>query len=304
MLDLFFCPMNLLRRQLDICLWVACFLFLAYLIARLKFTIDRVRLKPINFSPVCLWDFTSNLAVISWVTFCFYESGMREWEQTVIVPIRVDIVLITPLLYLLTMLSIFSSWRLFRRCQDVRTLPKHIRTAPKLDTNWLKLANGLNVYNIALGVACLLSGWFAPSDQLAALPGIRSFILALPPYGRMLFIVIANYVIPSILLFFLITRTRIRQYVLPTRLVHILFVIGNLATVIYRAATVLCVSASDGGETYAWIVIWAYPVLMLRIGLYIGAIILFTNVVKYRRGENHSESSNRLTSTDTVNQRG
>jgi apolipoprotein N-acyltransferase len=48
------------------------------------------------------------LALVSaaWTVFGIYETAMREWEKTVSAPIRVDLVLLTPVLWLMTMIGI------------------------------------------------------------------------------------------------------------------------------------------------------------------------------------------------------
>jgi len=48
------------------------------------------------------------LALVSaaWIVFGIYEMGMREWEKTVTAPIRVDLLLLTPVLWMMTMIGI------------------------------------------------------------------------------------------------------------------------------------------------------------------------------------------------------
>ena len=42
---------------------------------------------------------------IAWGLYGIYELAMREWSKTVVAPIRVDLLLVTPLLYLSTLLG-------------------------------------------------------------------------------------------------------------------------------------------------------------------------------------------------------
>jgi len=41
-----------------------------------------------------------------WALFGVYEMAMGEWEKTVVAPIRVDLVLLAPILWLVTMIGI------------------------------------------------------------------------------------------------------------------------------------------------------------------------------------------------------
>jgi len=46
-----------------------------------------------------------------WVLYALYEGYMYFWSKTVIVPIRVDLLLLTPVLYLVSLAGILGWWR-------------------------------------------------------------------------------------------------------------------------------------------------------------------------------------------------
>lgn len=45
-------------------------------------------------------------ASIVWTLFGVYETAMHEWEKTVTAPIRVDLILLTPVLWLVTIVAV------------------------------------------------------------------------------------------------------------------------------------------------------------------------------------------------------
>lgn len=52
------------------------------------------------------------LAVVAvWMVYGIYETIMYFWMRTVIAPIRVDLLLIAPVLYLVTLVGLVSAWR-------------------------------------------------------------------------------------------------------------------------------------------------------------------------------------------------
>ncbi len=53
----------------------------------------------------------SLLAVVAvWIVYGIYETIMYFWMQTVIAPIRVDLLLIVPVLYLVTLVGLIAAW--------------------------------------------------------------------------------------------------------------------------------------------------------------------------------------------------
>ena len=54
-------------------------------------------------------------AGVIWLLFTFYEWRMYYWERTVIAPIRVDLLLLTPVLYLTTGIGLIGSWKTLSR---------------------------------------------------------------------------------------------------------------------------------------------------------------------------------------------
>src|SRR3989304_8310599 len=54
------------------------------------------------------------LGGLVWLVFAIYEYRMYLWSKTVVAPIRVDLLLITPILYLFTLAGILSRWRILK----------------------------------------------------------------------------------------------------------------------------------------------------------------------------------------------
>lgn len=54
------------------------------------------------------------IAAVAWLAYGIYETRMWYWSQTVIAPIRVDLLLIAPLMYGMTALGIWSAIRMKR----------------------------------------------------------------------------------------------------------------------------------------------------------------------------------------------
>jgi hypothetical protein len=50
-------------------------------------------------------------AAVMWLLYGFYEMHMQQWSHTVVAPIRVDLLLITPVLYIGTAVGISGCWR-------------------------------------------------------------------------------------------------------------------------------------------------------------------------------------------------
>ena len=54
------------------------------------------------------------VAALAWAAYLPYELHMHEWEKTVSGPIRVDLLLIAPVLYVLALLVTIATVRAFR----------------------------------------------------------------------------------------------------------------------------------------------------------------------------------------------
>ncbi len=48
--------------------------------------------------------------VLPWLSYTAYEAAMWSWSRSVIAPIRVDLLLVAPALYLLTAVAVFAAW--------------------------------------------------------------------------------------------------------------------------------------------------------------------------------------------------
>ena len=64
----------------------------------------RKKLKSVNFLLL--------ITVIVWFVYGLWELYMHYWSKTVVAPIRVDLLLIAPLLYLISVLGLVSYFRL------------------------------------------------------------------------------------------------------------------------------------------------------------------------------------------------
>lgn len=51
------------------------------------------------------------VATLTWTVYGIYETRMYFWMKTVIAPIRVDLLLIVPVLYLVTIVAAIALWR-------------------------------------------------------------------------------------------------------------------------------------------------------------------------------------------------
>ena len=51
------------------------------------------------------------LAGVAWIAYAVYECAVWVWSQDVVAPIRVDLLLIAPVLYLVTALGGWSVWQ-------------------------------------------------------------------------------------------------------------------------------------------------------------------------------------------------
>jgi hypothetical protein len=55
------------------------------------------------------------IAAVTSALYSGYETYMHAWSKTVTAPIRVDLLLLTPVLYLLTLIALVSWWRAAHR---------------------------------------------------------------------------------------------------------------------------------------------------------------------------------------------
>ena len=55
------------------------------------------------------------IAAVTWALYAGYETYMQAWSKTVTAPIRVDLLLLTPVLYFLTLMALVSWWRAAHR---------------------------------------------------------------------------------------------------------------------------------------------------------------------------------------------
>ena len=57
------------------------------------------------------------LGGIVWLVFTIYEYRMYHWSKTVVAPIRVDLLLITPILYLFTIAALLAICRILKKSE-------------------------------------------------------------------------------------------------------------------------------------------------------------------------------------------
>lgn len=55
------------------------------------------------------------IAAVIWALYAAYETYMFHWSKTVVAPIRVDLILLAPVLYLITAAGLVVWWRHVRR---------------------------------------------------------------------------------------------------------------------------------------------------------------------------------------------
>ncbi len=87
---------------------------LFYLPIRIFVAVPLLALAPAMAFAVCYWrrrkrHGTGGIAIligaIVWAAYAIYESYMHAWAQTVVAPIRVDLLIITPMLYAVTVVG-------------------------------------------------------------------------------------------------------------------------------------------------------------------------------------------------------
>ena len=98
-MEVFFAPIGLVMEWPYLALGPAALFLVAYLSGRKRPPAPRVVL----------------VAAVAWGLFAVYETYMRAWSKTVVAPIRVDLLLIGPVLYALTLAGAVGWWRHRRR---------------------------------------------------------------------------------------------------------------------------------------------------------------------------------------------
>lgn len=70
------------------------------------------RHRPCLTRAAAIWVLATAL---SWLAYTAYESAVWVWSQDVINPIRVDLLLIAPALYLFSLLAVLACWKARRQ---------------------------------------------------------------------------------------------------------------------------------------------------------------------------------------------
>lgn len=100
-MDVVFYPMRLVHDNPLLGLAPALVFFISYIFARV-----------VGFAAASKGARLSVLAAgIIWLLFTSYEWRMSYWERTVIAPIRVDLLLLTPVLYVITVIGLVGLWK-------------------------------------------------------------------------------------------------------------------------------------------------------------------------------------------------
>lgn len=107
------------------------------------------------------------------------------------------------------------------------------------------------MFNIALGLAFLLSAIASPGGRLLGLFLDEATARALAPHERVLVTIIANYWIPATLIYAALRFTGLGTRLNPTRGIHALFTSANLILALYAALRVFTASVPGGGATFA-----------------------------------------------------
>jgi hypothetical protein len=103
-------------------------------------------------------------------------------------------------------------------------LCKHAFTAEVLE---------VAVFNVALALAFVISNFAAPGGRLVSFVFQQEALHTLPPYQQVLLFVFANYWLPALVIYLLLTTVQANRYVVPSRVVHIVLGIANSVLVLY-----------------------------------------------------------------------
>jgi hypothetical protein len=71
----------------------------------------RGRTQTPDMKRAVFWTLAAGLV---WLAYALYKLKMHQWSKTVVAPIRVDLLLLTPILYLFTIFGIWNVRRLFK----------------------------------------------------------------------------------------------------------------------------------------------------------------------------------------------
>jgi hypothetical protein len=107
------------------------------------------------------------------------------------------------------------------------------------------------LFNVALGFAFLISFLASPGGRLLSTLFEQDAVRAMPPYQGVLASVIANYWLPSILIYMVLKVLRAERYVRPGVIGHILFGIPNAILCLYAVLRIFTSTVQGGGATFA-----------------------------------------------------
>ncbi|MBA3023557.1 MAG: hypothetical protein FP821_06615 [Sideroxydans sp.] len=115
------------------------------------------------------------------------------------------------------------------------------------------------MFNVALALAFVIANFAAPGGRLVSFVFQQEALHTLPPYQQVLSFVFANYWLPALLIYLLMTTVQANRYVLPSRVVHIVLGIANSVLVLYFISRVFTSTVQGGGVTFALDSVAAYP---------------------------------------------
>jgi hypothetical protein len=126
---------------------------------------------------------------LCWLAYTIYEFGMQAWSRTVVAPIRIDLVLVAPVLLILTVSALWGCIR-FERIARAGVAPPRLRPRPGDRTAVLAAAAALAsfaildmlVYNYLMHAPLLGRGWFEVILSL----GLAFFLTRGYPWARWL----------------------------------------------------------------------------------------------------------------------
>jgi hypothetical protein len=107
------------------------------------------------------------------------------------------------------------------------------------------------LFNVALGLAFLISIMASPGGKLLSMVFEQDAFRTMPPYQGVVASVIANYWLPTILLYLALRILRADRYLLPGVIGHLLFGVPNAVLCLYVGLRVFTSTVQGGGATFA-----------------------------------------------------
>jgi hypothetical protein len=143
--------------------------------------------------------------------------------------------------------------------------------------------------NIAFTLAFTLSLFFSPGGRVLSLFLDRAVVTSLPPYQAHLILALANYWIPTLLIYLLLRFLPVARRLRPNAGIHWLIGTGNFLLVLYVAVRIFASAIPGGGASFAVMSLARFVVLPAWTLQIIGFVWLVRRTVA--SGKNQTESS-------------